>query len=281
MNEYNYWEDAVKRYYKQIWEHVKQFEEAIMPLMDEFTKAIKNLPKDIMKVQSYLTDQGWYISPELTIDILRKLADMIDNQKHKKIESFILEFAKSRVSKTEQRIKNHWPMREKILDDAFNAHEQGIYTLSIPVMLAQADGICFKILKVFLFSIKKEKPRTGRALDQFLKNVKVSNNEFQISSGYNPFLKYLRSVSSVMEYINFEDKKNQNNQNYRTLNRHSILHGIDINYYTEANSLRAILILDYLVWLKEILESHTKRAEKYNKLLDEINHEKTGKTIDN
>ena len=281
MNEYNYVGDVVKKYYKQIWKHVKQFREAIMPLMDEFNKTIKSLPKDLVKVQMYLADRGWYVSPELTTDILGKLADMIDNQKHEEIESSIQEFAKSRVYKTKQKIKSHWPIRKKILDDAFNAHEQRIYTLSIPVMLAQADGICFEILNALLFSKEERLPKTGRTLDQFLKNVKVSNNEFQISSGYNPFLKYLRSVSSVMEYVNFKDEKYQNIQNYIKLNRHSILHGIDINYYTEANSLRAILILDYLVWLKEILESHTKRAEKYNKLLNEINHEKTDKTIDN
>jgi hypothetical protein len=43
---------------------------------------------------------------------------------------------------------------------------------------------------------------------------------------------------------------------YGPLNRHGVLHGIDLDYPTESNSLRAILLMIYLLDMTEFLR-HT------------------------
>ena len=48
--------------------------------------------------------------------------------------------------------------------------------------------------------------------------------------------------------------QDETNEEPRPLNRHAILHGHDVNYATEANSLRCILLLDYVCGVHLILQ---------------------------
>jgi hypothetical protein len=47
------------------------------------------------------------------------------------------------------------PARESILRKCVTAHKRGDYELSVPVFLAQADGICVELTKLNLYAKKK------------------------------------------------------------------------------------------------------------------------------
>jgi hypothetical protein len=52
-------------------------------------------------------------------------------------------------------------------------------------------------------------------------------------------------------------------------NRSEVLHGSQLDYASEANSLRAIVLLGYLVGVKSLLESHTEQVVKLREAIDE------------
>ncbi|MBM4041744.1 MAG: hypothetical protein FJ290_24875 [Planctomycetes bacterium] len=59
-------------------------------------------------------------------------------------------------------------------------------------------------------------------------------------------------------------------------NRHEVLHGADLAYATKANSLRAIILVDYLLGIKRMLDLHRESAAKLHEALEAIGVETTG-----
>lgn len=69
------------------------------------------------------------------------------------IDANAVGYYEERYSAIKASILSHFGARGHILGPAFDAHEQGLYCLSIPVFIAQADGI-FRELRGFgLFSL--------------------------------------------------------------------------------------------------------------------------------
>lgn len=105
--------------------------------------------------------------------------------------------------------------------------------MSIPVFIAQTDGLCYDLIQKDLFSISpksekhKEQPKHW-VIEQQFDNFK--------SSILEPLIKN--------EYLSVQIK---NRHLYPfALNRNEILHGRNINYATEVNSLKAISLLNYI-----------------------------------
>jgi len=117
----------------------------------------------------------------------------------------------------------------RVLECAFQAHHRTEYELSIPVFLAQADGVCQEVTGYKLYGRKQKKPITAGFAANFV-------YEFLIEAVLEP----LRTPLPISASLNDED--------YRvgTLNRHEVLHGISVDYGTRTNSLKAMSLLSYV-----------------------------------
>ncbi|HEY2329613.1 MAG TPA: hypothetical protein VGI63_07340, partial [Verrucomicrobiae bacterium] len=120
---------------------------------------------------------------------------------------------------------NRWP----VLNQAFEAHDQKKYALSIPVFLAQADGICKDLLGVKFYTRKKGVPATAS---------KASDLEMDFVS--DAILEPLRVAGALNAY---EDEIDPSSD---VLNRHKVLHGSSLDYQTRLNSFRSISLVNYL-----------------------------------
>jgi hypothetical protein len=137
------------------------------------------------------------------------------------------------------------------VNSAIQAHHQKEFILSIPTLLAQADGMFYEIMNTGFYSNKKkdlEKIRR-RILEKLSENGSKAN-----TSSFGFFM-----VSQLKE-------ENILHQSYSKttagpfgdetpFNRHMILHGQDLNYDTEINSLKAIALIGFLSDCKDILVS--------------------------
>ncbi len=56
------------------------------------------------------------------------------------------------------------PTRAHLLKAAFSAHRRGEFALSVPVFLAQADGICSELIGVSLYTRRDGKPKLAHCL---------------------------------------------------------------------------------------------------------------------
>jgi hypothetical protein len=96
---------------------------------------------------------------------------------------------------------------------------------SILICLTLADGIC----NGQLFMIKKDKIRMKKFLEE------------------NETPEILSKFLSVITEINAIDAHTTQIENYGSnFNRHGIIHGYDLNYGTEINSLKALSLLTFV-----------------------------------
>ena len=244
-----------------------QLEEAVTPLVQRLPR----VPDDLRKIQSYLGDIGWYLSGSAPIGTAAQLARMIDQEQHDKVETFMRELARSRVNHVERDLCQRWAARSPIFRDAFKALHDGMYTVSIPTMLAQADGIASEILQLTgtnsIFSkrtdakqaLQDRLPRPDDAIESLLLDLDLPDDVIEsllLDSVTAILLQALTSPTSVAQRTDIRDEKRAQDPRYGPLNRHGVLHGIDTDYATEPNALRSVMLLDYLVWVKESLDAH-------------------------
>jgi uncharacterized membrane-anchored protein YhcB (DUF1043 family) len=216
-------------------------------------EVIKKIPEDLKKIQKYLAEKSWYISLDLPIDLSRKIADLIVEGKDNEVEKAMQDYARLRVANVKEKVIKLYPQRRKILEDAFLAHQKKLYSLSIPTFLIQVEGISKEILGVSLYAKKNNIPKTKNKLVERINKMKIGNIVIDLDSYTDILFEYFRSPTGIN--INTEKQKNvkkkRDNCSVEYLNRHSVLHGENLNYATEVNSLRAILIFDFLICVQE------------------------------
>ena len=281
MSEYdnlnNYWLDIIEKITESTElprRAIQNVNKKLLSFSHDLSEILKKLPKELYETQIYLMGKGWYISGDMSINICIKIIDLIENKKDNEIEIFMQKFTKSKAAIVERKLIKYWPKRARIIKDSFCAHQKELYSLSIPVFLIQADGICYDILGVSLYSKdKKGIPKTNEKLNEEIDKAKVGDIKLKFDQLLDILLNFLRFPTSINKTIFFNENENKQEDNsaFGLFNRHLILHGKDTSYPTQANSLRAISILDYLIWLKESLENHIKIATKYREILDNKN----------
>jgi hypothetical protein len=191
-------------------------------------------------VRKYLAARGWYVGPSLTGRNIVKLAKAIEEGGHDEaIEKAITDHVRSNVGAIEAAVTTHWPHREAVLGDAFEAHKKGRYTLSIPVLLSQADGMAFDILRAFIFTNHNGAKIADKAKE--LIDTEAEDHELMCS-----FVGILLEEHSIRVSTEKRDERRLSGDPVSPLNRHGVMHGIDLDYPTEANSLRVISLLSLL-----------------------------------
>ena len=148
------------------------------------------------------------------------------------------------LSDIETDLIKRFPKRELILKKAFAAHRSSDYELSIPVLLAQADGIARDVIakEITGFSIYSKREDFRREVEIFIKK----------------FAEQALFGSDILDVVLIKMPLNVSEGNpiltAEVLNRNAILHGINTSYPTELNSCRAVSWLDYVSYFQEISE---------------------------
>ncbi|KUP30297.1 hypothetical protein AU385_17955 [Bacillus halotolerans] len=118
--------------------------------------------------------------------------------------------------------------RVPLLEEAVFAHNNDLFFLSIPIFLSQLEGAIADgtgHVGKMNFSLVKDK----------LKSILVNQKLFKYDKEIEEF--YIETVLNGFEH----------NQNIPVFSRHAILHGGDIEYGTKENSLKAIILFDYII----------------------------------
>jgi len=201
--------------------------------------------KDV--ISGYLAPRGWFIGGTLNTIQYKALMDAINKNNESDIENFLIQHVRSIAKDTASTVYAKWPQRQAILADAFDAHSKELYTLSIPVMLAQADGIAFDILGAYLF--------TGCEGNIKIKVEKIIKEKFQYRSLAKSFLELFTNDIGVGLSTKKRNQQKTKGISVSPLNRHGVLHGLDCDYPKEYNSLRAIALIDFLNWTHDIVSN--------------------------
>jgi len=210
-------------------------------------------------IRPELALRGWFIAGSLNHNQFQQLSQAFKEGRESDIEEFLKDHTNKRIPDITSSTLQRWPSREHILSDAFDAHTEQKYTLSVPVLLSQADGISHDLLGAFLFTNRK-----GKISDKAsqLRDDKFSNRPLAKS-----FLGLLLEASGLSTDTCERDKQIAERHVVSSLNRHGVLHGLDCDYATEANSLRGISLIEFLEWVAEVIE-HKQNEDTPDKNLD-------------
>lgn len=94
---------------------------------------------------------GWYLDPEFPVSAAAELARALREEEPDRVSEELALHSEGRADEIETALATSFPGRQGILADAFEAHREGKFNLSVPVFIAQADGMCKERLDFLLF----------------------------------------------------------------------------------------------------------------------------------
>jgi len=237
--------------YRKVQESIKQLNQRIQEVMAPVAECLRELPDKTESLLGKLAEKGWFLPLDISIPAVDHLTKLIESNDNEQVDRLLVKFYTTRLDGVLSSLTIAFPEWAHLFLSAFKAHKRKEYDLSIPVLLAQADGVCYGLLGVYLFSRKEGTPKTKKALQTKIGSI-------PLTSIYGAFLGPLRCGSALMLNPDKMKEKRRSIPRYNVLNRHEIMHGIDKNYGSEVNSLKTIAQLDYLRYVQKILKNHEK-----------------------
>jgi hypothetical protein len=166
---------------------------------------------------------------------MQDLMDLANAGEYAALDNAMEAAAQQLLNDIESKVVVRFPDRKEILADAFDAHRSRKFTLSIPTLLVQADGIGSEVLeKVDYFF------RRGRSNEKALERLGCRFGTID-----DAFFEILRHEPTFVS----RDARNDS-----TIDRHDVLHGKNTTYHTEVNSLRAVVLVGYLTDASNTIE---------------------------
>lgn len=215
--------------------------EALLPLAEQ---ALKGQPER-REALSYLAQRSWY--PSLSMPAFGPpLYELVRHRRTAALDEHMAAFAETNLAEFVGHAMATFPDRAPFFRDALWAHRRRRYRLSIPVLLTQADGISEEILGVGLYQRRGSGLATTDAVVGYLPTgtltawVVTQLSPLQSPSGLH------RPAGSAGDIPP------------GSLSRHAVMHGVDLDYGTRINSLRAFMVVAYLSELPDLL---TRAAE--------------------
>ena len=178
-----------------------------------------------------LAEHGWFLDPEMPFTTPAVLAEAIEVEDVGAVTTWLADHFRQRVDDIATTLTEKFPSRARILSEAFDAHREGKYNLSIPVLLAQSDGMCKDTWAFFLFPGGERKELVAAIIGH-------DDNAFRANL-----------AGLLGQPVPLWRTRKEREPDFVELNRHQVLHGESVNYGTEINSLKAISFLGYLSFI--------------------------------
>ena len=129
---------------------LEEFQEQIRAFNAYFLESLAGVQAEYSvfvegKTVRTLTQHGWFPDFDLSLVQVRLLAEAFASdpeQAHEANQELCNRF-RDRLDNIESELKSEFPNRSEILSDAFQAHRQGQYNLSVAVFLTQVDGLFY------------------------------------------------------------------------------------------------------------------------------------------
>ena len=200
---------------------------------------LEELPEREREAVLELGRAGWFVDKEMGWAWVVGFPARVKQGQLQETEAALCDHIDDQLSNIEHRVCSAFPWRARIIRDALSAHREERYALSVPVVLAQADGIAHEALRVSLYS------RYGKG------HTKVAR-EFEQRQIDPHLMPLLVAMTHVLPHI-YNPAERQGSR--IDFNRHAILHGESITYDTRETSARAISLLSYIVWMLEEIKT--------------------------
>jgi len=201
----------------------------LSPASERLQESLNELPSQTQEAMLLLAEHGWYLDLEMSLPDLWEFRRAVSEGDVKEAENALADYFECRLDEIEKSILERFPQRAHVIRSAFKAHRQSEYELSIPVLLAQSDGMCKELIDQYLFIRKDKKPQTAIYVEQ------VASDTFRAAL-----------LSPLARTLPISASQHERAEDSSALNRHAVLHGESLDYGNKANGLKAISLLNYV-----------------------------------
>jgi hypothetical protein len=165
----------------------------------------------------------------MPLDSLWKLEKAFSEGNEAAANEALCDYLEGKLDSIEAAVASRFPARRRFVEAALAAHRRHEYALSIPLLLAQTDGICKDITDEHFFIGKDKRPGTA----PYVARVAAAN-------GFQAAL-----LSPLAETLPISQRANRSDD-FDGLNRHLVLHGESLDYDTRTNSFKAISLIHFV-----------------------------------
>lgn len=186
---------------------------------------------------------GWSIAPSMGRELRERVVELFKQKKTRYISRVIMGYYHRNEYENLDSMVDSWRdhdlfiPRMHIIGDALDAHRNGKHTLSVPTLLPQIEGILSDYVYV------NDLPAKCGKIQQVYNTAIGDLDSYSLSSWAiaNTLLYQLQTNTYVFTDFEAELSKSVNN---RQTTRHTVLHGVAINYHKPIHSLKAFVLLD-------------------------------------
>lgn len=197
----------------------------------------KRYPK-LKNIEIPMAEKSWFISGYFDNAEMLQLASLCDDFTEDELSNYIENMYRSSLKEHTAFLVKDYQERGTAIQLASDAHNRGEYALSIPVFFAQADGIFMDKTGYNIF----------HKYNCFSKEKDFVNKIESLRDHNNPYARYdWMSVYSEIMYMGFPKKNLSKVLELRS----KVMHGNDLYYATETNSLKAFSLLSRIATLQK------------------------------
>ncbi len=221
---------------------------------EQVQKRLKDMPKRSRIAMSIAADQGWFFNWQDSLQNTLRLIDGISAARDGEIDAILEDYYEENIEWYTLKLCEIYPARKTVIQAAINAHQTGTsdgYCLSVPVFLAQADGLFWEISGI---ESPMNKVRGGDSLvgSAWIKS-KIGDDQ-RANDLLSPFFQMHNSDLLISQSAR-QKKYTDRGKVFNALNRHQVLHGEVSDYGTRINSLKAFSLVIFIgLHLPDILE---------------------------
>lgn len=209
-----------------------------------FQDNIAKLPEEIRAANNALAERGWYIDHEFPVSDVRRILESLKSGRGDEVDRYLSKYYEEALPSLQENLIATYSNRAAVFAQAFSALQSKQYYLAIPVLLVQADGMCFDIIHGKLFQNKNKRPEVADKLDA----LKLDD--------------FSSLILSVLELPGgISAGKDRRTQFPNCINRHEILHGLDCGYGTSLNAWKALSLVSFVgLWVPILLGNNGEKS---------------------
>lgn len=208
-------------------------------------RRLDELPQKSKEAMILASAKGWFFGWFDSLQGVTELIEKLKATKSEDIDEVMAEYYRKNLQFLTDELVNKYSDRAHIIKAAVNAHRtlgSDGYLLSIPIFIAQADGLLTEITKVKSAMMKdrgQQEMQASRALRE-----KLASDQESLDLIY-PVLK-LHELDFMKSADERQALAKASGKPFTALNRHQVMHGESLDYGTEVNSLKAFSFLVFV-----------------------------------
>lgn len=229
--------------------NLDQFTAPLEAIWSRWDERLRELAPEKRRVVAYLAERGWHQNlamPWWDEELLR----LVDARDADGVDAYIADRVEESLDELVANVQLEFPARGTTVIQARRAHDDGLFDLSVLAALSLADGVTHEVLGVSAFGKEQGKPRTAPFAEDRINRAGAGAAIDWLLIDLVPLQVGTTLLISTPE----RDARRAVDPAFGPLNRHGVLHGLDVGFGTRENSLRAFAALGYFVGLRELLE---------------------------